>query len=36
MTTQLFDLLFKMEPDAIAYMEPEIPEIFVDTYNSLW
>ena len=36
MTMELFDLFFKMEPDAVAYMESEISEIFIDTYNSLW
>jgi len=36
MTMELFDLFFKMEPDAIAYMEPEILEIFIDIQNPLW
>lgn len=35
-TNELFDLFFYIEPDAIAYIEPEISEIFVDTQNPLW
>jgi len=30
------EFMFKMEPDAIVYMELKFSEIFIDIYNPLW